>query len=77
MEGLCESYDEWKHCITVKCRIPLTVDYVAKRIGALSDERDPTTARFTALYGDSYRLRIIRWFEQARSELGGEREGTG
>ena len=69
MQGLCESYDEWKHCITVECRIPLTADYVAKRIAALSDERDPTTARFTALYGDPYRQRIIRWFEQARREL--------
>ena len=74
MEGLCESYEEWKHCITVKCRIPLTTDFVAKRIAALSNERDPTTARFVALYGDAYRLRTIRWFEQARSELGAERD---
>ncbi|MEM8607009.1 MAG: hypothetical protein AAGF92_07880 [Myxococcota bacterium] len=71
MEGLCETYDEWKHCITVKCRIPLTSDFVAKRIKALNDERNPTTARFIALYGDSYRLRTIGWFEQARNELGG------
>ena len=77
MEGLCESYEEWEHCITVKCRIPLTPDFVAKRIAALSDERDPTTARFIALYGDPYRLRTIRWFEQARRKLGGEREESG
>lgn len=76
MQGLCESYGEWKHCITVECRIPLTADYVAKRIAALSNGRDPTTARFTALYGDAYRLRIIGWFEQARSELSGERAAT-
>ena len=70
MEGLCESYDEWKHCITVKCKIPLTANYIAKRIAALSDQRDPMTARFVALYGDPYRLLTIRWFEQAGSELG-------
>ena len=74
MEGLCESYDEWKHCITVKCNIPLTADYIAKRIATLSDQRDPMTARFVALYGDPYRLRTIRWFEQARGELGASAE---
>ncbi|MEM7435891.1 MAG: hypothetical protein AAF436_12120 [Myxococcota bacterium] len=73
MRGLCESYEDWKHCITVECNIPLTPDYVTKRIAVLSDERDPTTARFVALYGDPYRLRTIQWFEQARAELGGAR----
>ena len=77
MEGLCESYDEWKHCITVKCRIQLTADFAAKRIAALSNERDSATARFTSLYGDAYRLRVIQWFEQARAELSKGLEGTG
>lgn len=71
MEGLPHSYEEWKHCITVKCKIPLTADYVAKRITALSNPREPTTSRFVALYGDAHRLRIIEWFEQARVEIGG------
>ncbi|MEO1335076.1 MAG: hypothetical protein AAFV29_05515, partial [Myxococcota bacterium] len=60
-----------KHCITVKCKIPLTGDYVEKRIEALCDTQDRTTARFIALYGDDYRLRVIRWFEQARTEVVG------
>ncbi|MEM7136035.1 MAG: hypothetical protein AAF500_05615 [Myxococcota bacterium] len=71
MRGLCENYEQWKHCITVECHIPLTPEYVASRIAALRDERDPTTARFVALYGDSYRLRTVGWFEQARAELAG------
>lgn len=72
MEGLCESYDEWQHCITVKCGIPLTLDYVTERIAALSDAKDRMTARFVELYGDSYRQRTIQWFEQARGELGSD-----
>lgn len=70
MDALCESYEAWKHCITVKCRIPLTAEYVATRLKALSDLTDPMTARFVVLYGDPYRLRTIGWFEQARAELG-------
>lgn len=77
MEGLCESYDEWRHWITVKAGIPLTVNFVEARIAALSNQRDPMTARFIELYGDPYRLRTIRWFEQARRELDGESKGTG
>lgn len=77
MEGLCESYEEWKHCITVKCRISLNADYAAERIAALSDDKDPTTARFVALYGDGHRQQTIQWFEKARSEFGGAREMAG
>lgn len=77
MEGLCDSYDAWKHCITVKCKIPLTADYVAKRLAALSNQGDATTSRFVALYGEAYRLRVIQWFEQARSELGREQQAAG
>ncbi|MEM9695816.1 MAG: hypothetical protein AAGA56_24955 [Myxococcota bacterium] len=69
MAYLLNSYDEWKHCITVKCGIPLTSDYVDKRLAALSDEQDKATARFVELYGDAYRRQTIAWFEQARREL--------
>lgn len=66
---LCRNYEEWKHCITVKCKIALERDYLERRIAALRDERDSTTARFVELYGDEYRLRTIQWFEQARREV--------
>ena len=65
----CQNYKEWKHCITIKCKIPLTADYVSKRISALQNVRDPATSRFIELYGDAYRLRVIGWFEQARAEV--------
>lgn len=69
MEHLCQTYEEWKHCITVKCQIPLTSTFIAERIKALSDAQEPVTARFVKLYGDPHRVRTLRWFEQARREL--------
>lgn len=74
MVELCDSYEEWKHCITVLCDIPLSADYVEKRIAALSDKRDTTTDRFVQLYGDAHRLRTIQWFKRAQEELAGERQ---
>lgn len=71
MDGLCTNYGEWKHCITVKCHIPLTADFVESRIAALSDQKQAATARFVELYGDAHRVRTIGWFEKARRELDG------
>lgn len=71
MDGLYESYAAWEHCITVECGIPLTPDYVAKRIAALSDPKDKVTARFVQLYGDPYREQVLGWFKQAQAKLGG------
>ena len=50
--------------------------HVEKRIAALSNAQDRTTARFVALYGDDYRMRVIGWFEQARAEVAGEGQGA-
>lgn len=69
MNELCDSYEDWKHCITVRCKIPLTPEFVSKRLAVLSDPHDATTARFVQLYGDAHRLRVVQWFEQARGEL--------
>lgn len=63
------SYDEWKHCITVLCRIPLTPDYVEARIAALADSRDHSTQRFVETWGDAHRDRVRNWFLQARDDL--------
>lgn len=69
--SLSQSYEDWKHCITVKCGIPLTADYIAKRVAALRNLQDPMTKRFVTLYGEAYRGRVIGWFEQARQEVAG------
>ena len=63
------SYDEWKHCITVLCRIPLTPRYVDARIAALADPRDYGTQRFIETWGEAHLDNVRGWFNQARAEL--------
>lgn len=65
-----ETYDHWRHCITVECGIPLTSEFVAQRLGVWMDEESEQTVRFRRLYGDAHWLKVIGWFERAKSELG-------
>ena len=62
------TYEEWRHCITVKCGIPLTADYIEQRLRALQSPNDAGTARFRKSYGQDQLDQTIRWFEQARAE---------
>ena len=64
-----ETYDDWKHCITVLCRIPLTPAYVEQRLAALRDPADNGTQRFIATWGEAHLARVIDWFEQAARKL--------
>jgi len=64
-----KTYDEWKHCITVLCAIPLTLDYVEHRLASLRDPADYRTQKFVATWGDAHLARVIGWFEQAEREL--------
>ncbi|MEM1388950.1 MAG: hypothetical protein AAF748_11145 [Pseudomonadota bacterium] len=64
-----ESYDDWKHCITVKCGIPLTTDYVQERIAALSNQNDFHTQKFIKRWGSSHHARTLTWFQRAAEEL--------
>lgn len=63
------SYEEWKHCITVICGIPLTESYVRQRIEALHDTSDHMTSKFVELYGEPHLRQTIAWFEQALNDL--------
>jgi hypothetical protein len=59
-----ESYEQWVHCIKVKCGIPLTREYAARRLSQLRDADDDRTKKFRDLYGDEYLQRVISWFER-------------
>ncbi|MEJ8563532.1 hypothetical protein QTO30_21365 [Yoonia sp. GPGPB17] len=63
------SYEDWKHCITIKCGIPLTSDYVAERLTALHDHTDYQTEKFINRWGAAHHARTLAWFEQAAKEL--------
>ncbi|MEM8572197.1 MAG: hypothetical protein AAGG56_15010 [Pseudomonadota bacterium] len=64
-----QTYEEWKHCITVLCNIPLTPSYVQERITALQDKSDHRTQRFIETWGEPHHERTLVWFEQAAAEL--------
>lgn len=65
-----ENYEQWKHCITVECRIPLTPSFVSQRLASWRNDSSEETLRFRRLYGDGYWQLVISWFEQAERELG-------
>lgn len=71
MNVVPESYEDWKHCITVSCGIPLTLEYVQERITALGDMSDHHTQRFISFWGQEHHDRTLAWFRRAAEELKG------
>lgn len=65
------TYEEWHHCITETCGIPLTSFYIEKRIKALGDFDDHMTTSFVRLYGEPQRKATLAWFEKALQEAKG------
>ncbi len=63
-----QSYDEWRHCITVRCGIPLTQTFVEGRIKELRDGDHRRTREFREKYGPDHLNRVIGWFETALRE---------
>lgn len=64
-----QTYEEWRHCITVICQQPFSKPYIEERIKALNSPTDHMTKKFVQLYGEAQRLKTIEWFERAKLEL--------
>ncbi|MEM7061401.1 MAG: hypothetical protein AAF557_27805 [Pseudomonadota bacterium] len=64
-----QTYDEWEHCITVKCGIPLTSEYVSERIEALENIRNHGTKKFIDQWGEAHHKRTLEWFREAEGRL--------
>lgn len=64
-----ENYEQWRHCITVLCGIPLTPSFVSQRLAVWRDESSEETRRFRRRYGDAYWQSVIGWFERAEDDL--------
>lgn len=62
-----QNYAEWRHAFAERCKIPLTPQYAQERIEALKNPSDPSTAEFTATYGEAYLQQVITWFENVRN----------
>jgi hypothetical protein len=69
MSFVPSTYEDWKHCITVDCGIPLTPSYVQTRIAELTDKTDFNTGRFIERWGAAHHARTLDWFRQAATEL--------
>lgn len=50
------TYEDWKHCITVKCEALLTANYVEERIATLGNDHHYETQKF-----------VERWVGQGAS----------
>lgn len=70
MSFIPKTYEEWEECITVKCGIPLTREYVAERLVALQDSRDIGTQQFIDRWGKAHHARTLSWFREAEQKLG-------
>lgn len=62
-------YEDWRHCITQICGIPLTEPYIRERIRALNNNRDHMTTGFVQLYGEAQRQQTLAWFERALKDV--------
>ena len=71
-----KTYEDWKHCITRLCGIPLTGPYIEQRLSDLRDPANHTTRKFVGMWGEEHRLRVIGWFEQAQQDTGGTNIGS-
>jgi hypothetical protein len=66
-EIIPSSYESWRHCITQKCSLELTPDYIAARLAALRDPADAHTRDFIRVHGAAHLEKIIGWFTRAAS----------
>jgi len=63
-----QSYEQWRHCITVECGLALTAEFIRERLAVWCDEGAFETSRFRELYGDSHWQAVVGWFERAGRE---------
>lgn len=63
------TYDDWKHCISEICKIPLTEEFVRRRLTELGDTQNHNTQKFVSTWGENHRKQIVTWLEMAEREL--------
>lgn len=63
-----ENFEQWRHCITVECGIPLTSHFVQQRLSVWRNEELEETVRFRKVFGDAHWRAVISWFEQAERQ---------
>lgn len=70
------TFAQWRHCIEVECGLVITPRFLADRLAALQNPKDPHTQRFLRVWGQSHHARVLEWFRQAQAELEAPRGGS-
>lgn len=65
---LPQNFKEWRYCIEVLCKTPLTEAFVANRIQQLTDLKSKLDRRFVELYGEDHRVQVLDWYRQVQKE---------
>lgn len=63
------TYEQWRHCITVRCKVALTCEYIKQRIQVLSDPTSKDAETFRRLYGRGHLSAVLDWFKRAQMEI--------
>jgi len=61
-----QSYEEWRHCITIDCGLELTPSFIEERIVGLQDKTEHHTQQLIRKYGAQHHQKVLAWFMQAR-----------
>ena len=69
MDFTYESYAHWRKEMTEKGGLTLDASYRKDRINALSNDEEASTRALIRAYGSEHRDQMLRWFEQALSEI--------
>jgi len=56
------SFEEWKNCIIIDCKINLTKEFAQQRLAVYSNKDNPETQKFASLYGEQHLKNIITWY---------------
>lgn len=66
---ISQTYEQWRHCITVEYGIALTRAFVDERQAALRESVREEGRRFAQPYGEAQLRRVQTWFDEARRNL--------
>ncbi|WP_265975582.1 hypothetical protein [Brucella intermedia] len=64
-----KTFEDWKFCITEICKVPLTPDFVERRLKELCDPDAFETQKFVQSWGEKHLRQVIAWFEQAQDDI--------
>jgi len=68
------SYEQWRNCIEIRCKIRLTPAFIRERLAELQDDKHARTREFARLYGVDHLERTIAWFRRAAGEMAEDRK---